>query len=68
MYDQVRKQNKKVENVGPLVGDQHELIQIWWRKIAVIYNPNLHYSFINDVPEPIVTKFLIKKGVVMDEN
>jgi len=36
--------------------------------MAIIYNPNLHHNYINDVPEPIVTKFLIKKGIVTDES
>lgn len=45
------------------VGDQNEVILRWWRQMAVIYDPNLHHSFINDIPIKIVKKFLIDRGV-----
>lgn len=35
--------------------------------MAIIFNPNLHHTFINDIPIKIVTEFLIKKGVVNDK-
>lgn len=34
--------------------------------MAILFNPNLHHTFINDIPTKIVTQFLIKKGVADD--
>ena len=36
--------------------------------MAEEYNPNIHHSFVRDIPINIVTKFLVQKGVVKDEH
>jgi len=52
------------KDLGPSIGMQSAIVEGWWKKMAEEYNPNIHHSFVRDIPLPIVTKFLVKKGVV----
>lgn len=40
----------------------------WWDQIAKEHNDEADPDFINVLPVELVTKFLIKKGIVMTEN
>ena len=60
-----------VENVhgglGPSISEQSKVIDEWWMELANEWKPDIHHRFVRDVPISIVSKFLIKKGIVPDE-
>jgi len=69
MEEQVKESMQSVsKDLGPSIGMQSAIVEGWWKKMAEEYNPNIHHSFVRDIPLPIVTKFLVKKGVVQDEH
>lgn len=59
--------NKVKKEIGPLIGEQHEVITDWWKQMAIQFDKNIHHTFINDIPEEIVTSFLIQKDVVQNK-
>ena len=54
--------------VGPSTGQQNKVIVGWWEEIARQHNEDTDPKFINEAPVDLVTKFLIKKGLVHTEN
>ena len=46
------------------ISDQNEHVYGWWKKLAKQYKPDIHYSFVNDLPIGLVSNFMVSKGVV----
>jgi hypothetical protein len=69
IYDGVQEKIVKIQTkVGPSTGQQNKVIVEWWEEIARQHNEDTDPKFINDAPVGLVTKFLIKKGLVHTEN
>lgn len=56
------------KQIGPLIGQQNELINEWWQQLTREHAAGAPQSSSTGIPEQVVTKFLVKKGIVMDRN
>ena len=53
-----------LESQVPSITEQYSHVHNWWKQLAQSYNPDIHYSFITDLPVSLVTDFLICKQIV----
>lgn len=46
------------------ISELNEHVYGWWKKLAKVHKPDIHFSFVNDLPLDLVSKFMVKKGIV----
>ena len=69
LRESIQKQVGKVnKDLGPSISEQVGIIEGWWKKMAEEFNPDIHHSFIRDLPIGIVTEFLVRKRIALDNH
>jgi hypothetical protein len=64
MRKSINKRLEPLSSEDPSINEQNEHVYNWWKQLATAFNPEIHWSFINDLPLDAISKFMIKKGIV----
>ena len=55
---------KKIQPSDFSISEQNQHVYGWWKKLAKSHKPDIHYSFVNDLPVGLVSNFMVEKGIV----